>query len=350
MKEINKIVCFPVTKWHLYGMLSYLVEVYGEEKLEKFDIEVYSIRHSENGYLLSSKDIPYRNMSFHYEDELSMDRKKILKNMSAFWGNSKKRNPEVILMFANNILVRKMIAYVDKLGYAKKNLQVILVDDGIGSYLSEKVWKKCEEAEGGIHLRNQMKSLISNLLRVAVNAKEWHMLLIEDGHLKKLHTKGYFTVIMHDVEKSARKQLIDFKEQYKDTPVALFITQPWSENNQISVTEEKRIIDEVVLELSKSYCVIVKKHPRENKRKYDLKNVVVLGGEYPAEFYLCALKKNDIVIGFNSTALINAAVVFNLNTYTVSDRVVSGNKSNMMEIACKEFLKLTEKMISVFDA
>lgn len=54
---VKKIVCFPVTKWHLYGMLSYLNEMYGEYQVQKLDIDVYSVKHSENGYLLSYNDI-----------------------------------------------------------------------------------------------------------------------------------------------------------------------------------------------------------------------------------------------------------------------------------------------------
>ena len=44
MIKLPKIICFPVTKWHLYGMLAYLLEIYDEEKFQNLKIEVYAVR------------------------------------------------------------------------------------------------------------------------------------------------------------------------------------------------------------------------------------------------------------------------------------------------------------------
>lgn len=343
---VKKIVCFPVTKWHLYGMLSYLNEMYSEYQVQKLDIDVYSVKHSENGYLLSYNDMPYQNMSFYREEELPIHKKNLLIAPYVF-SKKKVESSQVIVMFAKSILVRKMLAYLDNFGLKKNKVQVVLVDDGIGSYLSNKVWEKCSETEGGLSIKTKIKNEIASFIQKRVSASEWHMLSLEDDHLKQLHTAGYLTVIRYDVKKSFELQLKNFKEHYSKKPIAFLVTQPWSETEQLSPTEEKQIISSVIEQLSKKYCVIVKPHPREDKQKYDFKNIVVLGKEYPAEFYLCALEKKDIVVGFNSTALVSAAFIFGLRTYTISDRVAFSNMDNMMKVACKEFLNLTDGTISV---
>ena len=117
---VKKIVCFPVTKWHLYGMLSYLNEMYGEYQVQKLDIDVYSVKHSENGYLLSYNDIPYQNISFYREEELPIQKKNLLIAPYVF-SKKKVESSQVIVMFAKSILVRKMLAYLDNFGL-KKNI------------------------------------------------------------------------------------------------------------------------------------------------------------------------------------------------------------------------------------
>lgn len=343
---VKKVVCFPVTKWHLYGMLSYLNEMYGENQVQKIDIDVYSVKHSENGYLLSDVDMPYHNMSFHYEDDLSIKKKDLLV-IPYLLAERKTKSPQVIIMFAKSILVRKMLAYLDSFGLEKDKIKVILVDDGIGSYLSNRVWEKCSEAESGLSVKSKLKSGIASFIQKRMDANEWHMLSVEDGHLKQLHTDGYRTVIRYDVKRIFEHQLQEFQEHYNKKPVAFLVTQPWSETEQLSQTEEKQIIGSVIEYLSKQYYVIVKPHPREDRQKYNFKDIIVLGKEYPAEFYLCTLEKKDIVVGFNSTALVSAAFIFGLRTYTISNRVASFYVDNMMKVACKEFLSLTDGTISI---
>lgn len=346
IKMVKKVVCFPVTKWHLYGMLSYLVEIYGENQVKRFDIDVYAVKHSENGYLLSDGDMPYHNISFYHEDDLIIGNRNLL-IIPCILAEKKTKPLQVIIMFAKSILVRKMLAYLDNFKLKKDKVQVVLVDDGIGSYLSNKVWERCSEAEGGLSVKSKLKSDIASFIQKRTDAMEWHMLSLENGHLKQLHTDGYLTVIRNDVKRIFERQLQDFQENYRKKPVAFFVTQPWSETEQLSPTEEKQIIGSVIEYLLKQYYVIVKLHPREDRQKYKFKDIIVLGKEYPAEFYLCALEKKDIVVGFNSTALVSAAFIFGLRTYTISDRVAFSNVDNMMKVACKEFLSLTDGTISI---
>lgn len=122
-----------------------------------------------------------------------------------------------------------------------------------------------------------------------VSASEWHMLSLEDDHLKQLHTAGYLTVIRHDVKKSFELQLKNFKERYSRKPIAFLVTQPWSETEQLSPTEEKQIISSVIEQLSKKYCVIVKPHPREDKQKITILRILLCWEKNIQQSFICAL-------------------------------------------------------------
>ncbi len=347
MIKLPKIICFPVTKWHLYGMLAYLLEIYDEEKFQNLKIEVYAVRHSDGSFQLSNKDMPYDNIFFHKEIELKISNSCLLKTPFLIAPKSEKVD-EIIIMFANNLLVRKMLSILTIRDLIKKSLQVILVDDGIGSYLSKRVWEKCAKTESNNWIKGYLKLVTSNILKKHLNVTDWHLLTLKDGVLKLNHFKGYSIAIKYDVRKNFSTQIEEFRKKYGDKKKALLLTQPWSETGQIELETERNIVQSIIDSLH-DYQVFIKKHPRECENKYMFNNVVVLSKEYPAEFYFCALQEGDCVIGFNSTALLNSALIFGIKTFTIANIVATGKKNNMMDIACSEFLKLTEKIIDVFN-
>lgn len=347
MIKVPKIICFPVTKWHLYGMLAYLLEIYDEEKFQHLKIEVYAVRHSDGSFQLSNKDMPYDNIFFRKEIELKISNSCLLKTPFLIASKFQKVD-DIIIMFANNLLLRKMLSVLTIRDLIKKSPQVILVDDGIGSYLSKCVWEKCAKNESNNLLKVYLKLFITNTLKRHLNVTEWHLLTLKDGVLKLNHVKGYSSAIKYDVKKNFSTQIEEFHKKYGDKKKALILTQPWSETGQIELEMERNIIQRVIDSLS-DYQVFIKMHPRECESKYMFNNVIFLNSKYPAEFYFCALQEEDCVIGFNSTALLNSALIFGIKTFTIANIVATGKRNNMMDVACGEFLKLTEKIIDVFN-
>ena len=347
-KNISKIILFPVTKWHLYGMLAYLIERLGEEEFLSQSIIVYAIKHSEGGYLISESDMPYENLLLYEEDDLMVSNKCLFK-MPLLLGNFVVKKHTILALTANSLLLRKTLTSLSIKEIINNNIEVIAVDDGIGSYLSNRVWEKCSEAEGKAVCRDKIKKKLSKILQNFFSFQEWHMLSNVNGQLKKMHVNGYATVIRHDISNSFSEQLDEFRQKYSNKKKVLLITQPWSETQQMDQREEIEIIENVVMKLkSRGYTIFIKKHPREIEHKYNFNNVMILGGKYPAEFYFCLLSKEDLVIGFNSTALVNSALLFNLNTMTLANKVMDRNRDNMMEIANREFLNLTSDFIKIY--
>lgn len=345
-KTISRILLFPMTKWHLYGMLAFLIEQYGNAIFDR-NIEVYVTSRGEQGYALSKEDMPYDNLAFNRDTNIHVTNISLFKLLFL---NKSKSNSEILVLCANNLVPRKILSSLSIDELKNNKIQVIAVDDGVGSYLSDKVWEKCSEGESKSAYKDKIKVHVANSLNKKFMLKKWHMLSINDnGKLMPLHTEGYTTVIRHDIKRIFNDELNSFREKFRDKKKAIIITQPWSETNQISSNEELDIIKSVVNKIQGEYKVFIKPHPRERNGKYKFNDVDVLGREFPAEFYFYAFDSNDIVIGFDSTALVNAALLFKLNTFTLSNKMALRKDNNMMTIACEEFYDLMSGIMKEFD-
>ena len=343
----DRIILFPVTKWHYYGMLAFLISKYGKEQLLKMRIEVYAVKHSESGYLITINDMIYPNVIYKTEDDIDINSSFVFKLPILLSPFRKSKDSNIILMSANNILVRKYLSVLTLHELKKCYLQTVLVDDGIGSYFNRIVFDKCAQAESRHYYKDILISRVSSMLQKHLNCLNWHMLGIDANGLVPINTNFYCDVISDAVNEEFSDQLEVFLCEHPNR-LMMIITQPWSETKQIDRETEMRIIKEVVSSNKDDYQVIIKPHPRENINKYDEIGVEILRGNLPAEFYFTALRSNDIVVGFNSTSLISAKFIFDLDTYTIAKRLDLGSRDNMMDIACRQFLDITNKTIKDF--
>ncbi len=110
-------------------------------------------------------------------------------------------------------------------------------------------------------------------------------------------------------------------------PVALILPQPWAEapTSQAEGGREMNLLIRVAARLDeRGYDVRLKPHPRERAGKYD--QAIASGGAkfqlmpagQAAEFVFERLRPGDVVIGYNTSALMTARLLFGLGTYTLS--------------------------------
>lgn len=343
--SLFRIILFPMTKWHLYGMLAYLLETYDDQIFNR-ELEVYVTSRGDQGYALEKTDMPYNNLIYKRDSDIAVTNASLFKIALL---NKKRSKKEILILCANSLVPRKILSCVSASELIENKLKVIAVDDGVGSYLSSKVWKKMSEGESKTAFRDSIKFRIAHSMNKDFNLSQWHMLTKSDeGSLIPVHTEGYSRVLHHDIERSFKKQIGLFQNKYKGIRKAIIITQPWSETNQISKKEEANIVREIINKIKSRYQIFVKPHPRERQDKYNYPEVITLGREFPAEFYFYAFSSEDIVIGFDSTALVNAALLFNLNTFSLAAQIAQRQEENMMTVACREFCELTSNIINEF--
>lgn len=339
-------VLFPITKWHLYGMLAYIAETFTDEAFTASQINVFAIKHSNGNYLLESNDVVYDSVTYRREEDIKNGNSFFSKFCSIAFHKKRSANEEVVALFAHALLPKKLLSVFSKEKYKQCRLRCVLVDDGIGSYSSKKVWKRCSEGEKGSRLKQQFKSFASWLITKALKPTDWHMFLKRKQTLVPLHTNGYLKVINDDIKKQFKDELITFKNQYFGKKIVLFLSQPWSETGQLSHEQENKVLESVInVSNNRESVLLIKPHPRESLDKFSDIKAHILDEKLPAEFFLSALDENCLVIGYNSTALLNAAVIFGLRTISVFKLVNFENKDSMMYFGCKEFYELTNSFI-----
>lgn len=338
-----KVLLFPTTKWHLYGMYAYLHSVYGDNFYDSLNITVFAILHGGDRLLLNEEDKIYPKVKYYVEDVI----KNVKKNIAQCDDLKFNVTDEVVVICPNNLMIRKVKRAINYLGIRKYKLKAVLVDDGIGSYFSKKVWNQCSKSESKFFYIDFLKFYFVKLTNIFYRAKKWNMCGINHNQLIPLHAEDYKKIIFDDFfgkKSNDFGKKIFFKKNNK--PIALFVTQPWSELNQLTADEEKNIITKYINALGHKYDIYLKMHPREEKNKYmGFFGAKIIDSDIPVEMFFLELSKDDLVVGFNSTAMVNAAFIFQLKVLSMIHDL-DFSKKNMITQGCKEFLDLTRGFIS----
>ncbi|MFP4055221.1 MAG: polysialyltransferase family glycosyltransferase, partial [Phycisphaerae bacterium] len=111
-----------------------------------------------------------------------------------------------------------------------------------------------------------------------------------------------------------------------ERPRAVLLTQPWAADGQIDPDAEKQLLGKVLGRLrERGFEVLVKPHPREPAGKYETMFAEqqapgeLLPQAVTVERLFPALGEGDIVVGYNSTSLLTAALLYGLRVYTIGD-------------------------------
>lgn len=131
----------------------------------------------------------------------------------------------------------------------------------------------------------------------------------------------------------------------------LIITQPYSEMGFVNDLDEFKVINQVVSYLkNKKINIILKPHPRESSRKYEKleKDVTILDNSFSIEEILPSLDLFS-VIGFTSSALINAKIFYNIPSISLADLICKYSNDEALLFSSKELKKLTNDFIIFLD-
>lgn len=243
-----------------------------------------------------------------------------------------------------------------------------IIDEGFGTHVSKRAWEitgKLDNQDKKLDHFNYLKDIEGKIKKEIVNNPLKKLVTkyisIENRFLlNKRNDKLIPNLLIVNSYKNVfleRKEIILKFDNIKKTSSSIIIlTNPFSEYKLASLKYELKILDNIVnILIRKGYSIIIKPHPREidNKylsisKKYRSSQVKIARKDFPAEDLFCILDPL-YVIGYTSTALITANIIFNLPAISIYHIFLNSNSSkgkNVLEkTGMSEFEKLTKGLV-----
>lgn len=355
-----------ISHWHALGISAALFEIKKREKECKGAIILAP--HPKDGLLLKTEDF-YLNgsdVTFYF---LSNGRSlwqiirafvELIKgwiNLVLYSCSRRKQDRRSFYIISPLSIEIEAIRLFENRCFAKKFYpQFIVIDEGVGSYFSKSVWDQVhslDESTKSIVKKEllRLKEVVQSLTKFLFRAEERFLFKVKEGELvpNPEVVNNYLHVLSSEFGENQENDSI---------ATALLITQPFSEYRQLSIDREKELIGRMVAYLiRKGFRVCIKPHPRERSEKYNeiltelgLKSAIqVLPQNYPIERDYAAFKsKKTIVVGYTSTALLTAAVLYGLPAYSAVDLLLNETCGELIRESCLIFRRLTRRLIKRF--
>ena len=220
----------------------------------------------------------------------------------------------------------------------------VLTDEGLSTYYSNAIWNEVKKLDQGKDTSNSIKKIIlalwNNLNRIFRNqvnkkfpAENRNIFLREKNRL----------IPNTEVIKSYKRIFKFYKRKMNlniPKDCCLIITQPWSENNQISKKAEIDTVESIIRNQHRNNRnVVLKPHPRENSKKYDVLldkyDIEILSNRFAVEDLIHYIKPH-CVVGYNSTALVTARLFYDTESFSIID-IFGENVGVYMNHMNKEF-------------
>jgi hypothetical protein len=349
--EQNKLdfVAIAITHWHAIG-----VDIEILANSQKRGIVIIA-PHPKNGVLITPNDFVcshLKNIDFYIQDSSSTFKWDKLVRIG--------RQYRSILLTPFNKgknrirFISPMIPYHPFISIfssrkiaARHSPEFVLVDEGIGTYVSDLVWKKVNKMEGQIGFSRKVKDSLNRKLQGLIEKKT---------SISKKFLFTYKNDRLHLNESIAKEYRAFFKNEFiPDKKVALIVTQPFSEINLVSLNDEINLLKRAIKRLiSNGYHVYLKPHPREENGKYtifeslfSINNFSIIHQDKSVEKDFGRIKPK-VIIGYNSTALITANALYNIRAYSLIKYLV--NHVNDIETArmWAEYTLLCESFVRDF--
>jgi len=394
-KDID-FVAFAISHWHACGVDSAVYDI-SKRKNEEPKGLIIICAHPKDGFLIKKKDFICKNFAkvefcFYDSNLINLQRQRnvifsIYKNFKRLInllraiikirkvGKNEKRNNKKELTIISVMNPNIIFLEIFKNKYiSNKYIPVyFIIDEGFGTYISKKAlkirWKITRK------LINQDKKLdrFSYLKDIENNIKKEIMdnLFFKKFAIKYINIENRFLLnkkkeelipnlsIVNSYKNIFLKRkeiLLKFNDIKSIFPTAIILTSPFSEYKLATLKYELKILERAVSTLiQKGYSVVIKPHSREsdNKyisifKKYKPSRVKIIRKDFPVEDLFCTL--NPLcVIGYASTALITANIIFNLPTISINNIFLNNNDSkakNILErMGMGEFEKLTKGLV-----
>jgi len=353
-------IAFVVSHWHAVGVDAFVYEISKRKNKKPAGIIIIQA-HSKNGFLINEKDFICKDFSkidFYFLDNslnnlpeqksiiLKIHKKfeKFIAILSAIHKIKKQNNSnkkELYIVSVMNPYVNFLQTFRNETINNKYSPVFSLIDEGLGTYASNKTWKIKKKLDN----QNKRPEYFGFVRCIKLKIIE-----IANNYLKKLALKYINTerrflfckknndfvpnwAFINSYKKVFKKRNKCFANIKKVYNPIIIITNPYSEYKLASLKYELNIVKSIInILIRKGFNVVIKPHPREvtNKylsilKKYKSKNVKLIRQDFPIEDLFLSLEPL-CVIGYASTALINANIMYGIPVISIR-RLFLNNES-----------------------
>ncbi len=374
--NIDFVACPIISPWHAIGVDALVYDIL-QRKKEKPSGVVVIKPHLGGRFTISEGDFVCRDFAkvkFCYLDsgsstkqltisgQIDLARKAFdillaIRELKKKDGGDKGEIRIVTAMFPNVFILR---AFRSKELACKYYPIFSLIDEGMGTYVPEKSWRVMGK------LISQKKEpryfQVTRFLRVKMMYNASNLLKIIGG--KCLTIEKRFLLEKNDGKLIPNSRLVDlyknilekrgatYKRVEENKPVAIIITDPLLQYDASTLAAESNFMEAVInILIETGFAVVIKPHPTEPANKYSYilakfeSGQVKLVQQKMAAEILFSVLKPDCVIGYDSTALVNASIIYDIPAIRITDILLSKVDSRANDVGGKPFKRLTKEIL-----
>lgn len=375
-QDIDFVATHIISHWHAIGVDA-LVHSIAHKKNKKPAGVIVIVPHPKNGFVISQADFVAPSFAtvefFFLNNFMPGNRKLSVSRIIEFC----RKEFDILLAIGNIIrgdnsykkeafISRVIYRNVDFLRVFKDNTLVrkyhpvfALIDEGLQTYMSKDVANSVRK----LHTPNKRAKSLAIITSVETMVSHICYHLLEFMAVKCINTENRFVfhkeqgrLIPNESVVNSYKSVIVKRGEVKGkvektSPLAIILTQPFSEYGQVSFKYELDLIENVIdILLQTGFDILLKPHPRETIGKYDpvltkfeSERVKLSYHKEPAESLFPSLDP-DCIIGYTSTALLIANTMYNIPAISIIDMLSAGTEDEFVRLHRNEFEKLTREI------
>lgn len=355
VENVN-VVINVITPWHLHGAMAVLEKLLSEEICLNGYICVSPT--SANTYILNENDfenLPKRISAYYFTLEKGISNvnrmKRYLQGLLAPLANE--GDPLYLIMPK---ALDMMLYSALQTAMPSKSIYGYIIDEGLGSYMrSEKEYFMWNIA----YKKSSLLKKIWVNLRVLVLDEFYKTKIVKRTGLVNFNllvqNRNNLKINQESVAfylKSLQKQNVSMQradDLYEDAVV--INTQPFTEDAILVNDVDVLILQRICLMLKEIGCkIVLKPHPREsNLARYEcLKEVMIIADSQgiSQESMLASMAiKPKVIIGFSSTTLVTAQILFGVPTISLSRFFDFENLNPILKMEQERFLETFSKFV-----
>lgn len=340
-----------VTPWHVIGIKSAIS--YLEDKGIQPNGIVFIQKHASSGFLVdedSFSDIQNLKIVKTEFDIPSKNPILRLRRTIHYWKLRKQylnaRNDEALYVLNPwHINIEKTLDFFEY----SKDVQNIVFDEGLATYMEsdEYFGSDVKGLKKTLHRRRIKKSrLVEKQLKDLGKLEYFTLFDSENGTLKinENVAQYYRKTIEHNYHQKNRTSGIDF------TGKVLINTQTYVDDDQISNDEEIAILRQIVEECrNHNVDVVLKPHPREkNVDRFKTLGVELIKDIDLSQEELLVESKPKAIIGFASTTLVTASVLFGIEAFSLN-KLIKEDIGKVMRLDVERFNEIFSDYVHIVE-
>jgi hypothetical protein len=285
-------IAWAVSHWHAIGVDAFIYDL-SERKNKKLRGVIIILPHRKDRFVISEVDFICNN--FAEVEFCFLDVNPKVQQSTVFRGvkrikrifdillatksirNKNKSKKEIYIVSVMNPNINFLQIFRNKHLASKYSPAFSLIDEGVGTYMSKKVWKIVRE----LNYQNKELKHFQFVQVIELKIFEIGYSFLKNIALKYISTENRFLFskkqdtlipiwsVVNSYKNVLEKRKMHIKKVKNTGPLAIIVTQPFSEYEQLSVEYELNITESVVnILVQRGISVAIKPHPRETVDKY----------------------------------------------------------------------------------